>query len=237
MTVASSTGTFTATFTVPVAQSSSVFKLTIQSGANTPYYEVGWTGPGGGFVYYVNNAGFDCGPTFTARCKYLEVAPRFWNGGSEPIIAWAVSGKQSTDILTIDNDASASITASGVGLGYKNSLAIVAENSAGTTYAAGAARAYAGGSKSDWYLPTTAELNLLCQWANGIAPSVTTTCIGGSLNSATYGASSAGIRSGDYWSSSEINESSAWTEYTGTGGRFWAKTKDYTAFVRAIRAF
>jgi hypothetical protein len=39
MTVASSTGTFTATFTTPVAQSSSVFKLTIQSGLHTPFID------------------------------------------------------------------------------------------------------------------------------------------------------------------------------------------------------
>jgi hypothetical protein len=241
MTVASSTGTFTATFTVPVAQSSSVFKLTIQSGAHTPYYEVGMTGPGGGFVYYVDNAGFDCGPTFTARCKYLEAAPNLWSGAADPYIVWAVSANQSADVSGITNESSANNSASGVGLGYKNSLAIVTQNGAysasSNTYAAGAARAYAGGSKSDWYLPTTAELTLLCQWNRGVAPSVTTACTGGSRNSATYGAGAAGITADDYFSSSEISASNARGQWLGTDTILINKTKNFQGAVRPIRAF
>jgi len=61
---------------------------------------------------------------------------------------------------SITNDSLAYNNASGIGLGYKNSLAIVAQGN-DTTTAAGAARAYSGGSQSDWYLPSTAELNLL----------------------------------------------------------------------------
>ena len=245
MTVASSTGTFTATFTVPVAQSSDVFKLTIQSGAHTPYYYVGSAGPGGGFVYYVNDAGFDCGPTLAASCKYLEVAPSGWNTGSDPNKVWATgtssSGNASADISTITNDASAYNNILGVGLGYKNSVAIVDQNGAAydassNNYAAGAARAYAGGSQSDWYLPTTAELNLLCQWRNGIAPSVTTRCTGGSTNSATYGAGSAGFADSYFWSSSEYNTSNALNQSFYNGAQS-ASLKSITLYVRPIRAF
>jgi hypothetical protein len=240
MTVASSSGTFTATFTTPVAQSSSVFKLTIQSGLHTPYYEVGWTGPGGGFVYYVNNAGFDCGPTFTARCTYLEVAPYVWNGVSDPAKLWAASANLSADVSTIANESSANNSASGVGLGYQNSVAIVTQNGAynasSNNYAAGAARAYAGGSKSDWYLPTTAELNLLCQWARGVAPSVITRCIGGTLNSATYGAGTAGFASGGYWSSSEYDASNAWYPDIRSGFQNYGG-KNNALYVRPVRAF
>ena len=245
MTVASSTGTFTATFTVPVAQSSDVFKLTIQSGAQTPYYYVGSVGPGGGFVYYVNDAGFDCGPTLAASCKYLEVAPSGWNTGSDPNKVWATgtssSGNASADISTITNDASAYNNILGVGLGYKNSVAIVDQNGAAydassNNYAAGAARAYAGGSQSDWYLPTTAELNLLCQWRNGIAPSVTTRCTGGSTNSATYGAGSAGFADSYFWSSSEYNTSNALNQSFYNGAQS-ASLKSITLYVRPVRAF
>ena len=245
MTVASSTGTFTATFTVPVAQSSDVFKLTIQSGAHTPYYYVGSAGPGGGFVYYVNDAGFNCGPTLAASCKYLEVAPSGWNTGSDPNKVWATgtssSGNASADISTITNDASAYNNILGVGLGYKNSVAIVDQNGAAydassNNYAAGAARAYAGGSQSDWYLPTTAELNLLCQWRNGIAPSVTTRCTGGSTNSATYGAGSAGFADSYFWSSSEYNTSNALNQSFYNGAQS-ASLKSITLYVRPIRAF
>ena len=245
MTVESGTATFTATFTVPVAQSSDVFKLTIQSGAHTPYYYVGSAGPGGGFVYYVNDAGFNCGPTLAASCKYLEVAPSGWNTGSDPNKVWATgtssSGNASADISTITNDASAYNNILGVGLGYKNSVAIVDQNGAAydassNNYAAGAARAYAGGSQSDWYLPTTAELNLLCQWRNGIAPSVTTRCTGGSTNSATYGAGSAGFADSYFWSSSEYNTSNALNQSFYNGAQS-ASLKSITLYVRPVRAF
>ena len=245
MTVESGTATFTATFTVPVAQSSNVFKLTIQSGAHTPYYYVGSAGPGGGFVYYVNDAGFNCGPTLAASCKYLEVAPSGWNTGSDPNKVWATgtssSGNASADISTITNDASAYNNILGVGLGYKNSVAIVDQNGAAydassNNYAAGAARAYAGGSQSDWYLPTTAELNLLCQWRNGIAPSVTTRCTGGSTNSATYGAGSAGFADSYFWSSSEYNTSNALNQSFYNGAQS-ASLKSITLYVRPVRAF
>ena len=244
MTVASGSGTFTATFTAPVAQSSSVFKLTIQSGVHTPYYVVGSVGPGGGFVYYVNDAGFNCGATYSAtgsptggKCKYLEVAPSGWNTGSDPTKVWAVT---TTNVAGITDDASAYNNVLGVGLGYKNSLAIVDQNGAYPTndYAAGAARAYAGGSKSDWYLPTTAELNLLCQWVRGVSPSVTTACTGGTLNSATYGAGSAGFfGSNSYWSSSEyVASANAWYQFFGAGFQFF-NNKTNTAYVRPVRAF
>ena len=253
MTVASSTGTFTATFTVPVAQSSNVFKLTIQSGLHTPYYIVGGAGPGGGLIYYVNDAGFSCGATYSStgsptggKCKYLEVAPNGWDSGSDPTKQWATgtssSGNASLDVSGITNDGSEYNNILGVGLGYQNSIAIVTQNGAAynansNNYAAGAARAYSGGSKTDWYLPTTAELNLLCQWARGVAPSVTTACTGGSINSATYGAGSAGFRGESYWSSSERGASLAWDQYFHTGRQFSIYGKGATAYVRPVRAF
>jgi hypothetical protein len=249
MTVASSTGTFTATFTAPVAQSSNVFKLTIQSGLHF-VYKVGDLGPGGGFVYYVNDTGFDCGATYSAtgsptggKCKYLEVAPSGWNTGSDPTKVWAVSAYRYADISTIANDSMPGYnTPLGVGLGYKNSLAIVAQNGAYPTndYAAGAARAYAGGSKSDWYLPSAAELNLLCQWVYGVAPSVTTRCTVGTLNSATYGAGSAGFAAGYHWSSSEQG-TSAWLQtfniLIANHGLQDSTGKNDALRVRPIRAF
>ena len=247
MTVASSSGTFTATFTTPVAQSSSVSKLTIQSGLHTPFYLVGDRGPGGGFVYYVNDTGFDCGATYSAtgsptggKCKYLEVAPSGWNTGNDPLKVWAVSPNESADVSTIANESSANNSASGVGLGYQKSVAIVTQNglynASSNNYAAGAARAYAGGSKSDWYLPTTAELNLLCQWARGVAPSVITRCIDGTLNSATYGAGTAGFASGGYWSSSEYDASNAWYPNFNNGFQNYGG-KNNALYVRPVRAF
>ena len=247
MTVESGDGSFTATFTAPVAQSSGVFKLTIQSGP--PFvYEVGDRGPGGGFIYYVNQSGFSCGPTYTStgsptggKCKYLEVAPSGWIGGEEPSKVWGVTAHQSTDVSGIANESTPYNNVLGVGLGYKNSLAIVALNGAyiasSNDYAAGAARAYAGGGKNDWHLPSNAELNLLCQWARGVAPSVTTTCSGGSIiNSSKYGASTAGFTNNTFWSSSEQSASWAYRSHFGGFGST-AYEKYQLQRVRPVRAF
>lgn len=247
--ITSGSGTFTITFTNPVALSSSVFKLTIQSGAHaetSAVYTVGQSGPGGGTIFYVDNAGFDCGSSFTStgsptggKCKYLEVAPSLWAGGSaDPKRLWAVSAKQNTDIpeITDDVDGSPNLISSEIGLGYKNSLAIVAQGNDNTT-AAFVARGYNGGSKSDWYLPTMVELNLLCQWVRGVAPSVTTLCTGGSINSATYGASSAGFAADGYWSSSEVESDSAWLQTFLNGNTFNYGWKGQNHHVRPIRAF
>ena len=202
--------------------------------------DVGDTGPGGGIIYFVSNESFTCGPTLASSCNYLEVAPSGWNTGSDPAKLWAVSANQSADVSTIANESSANNSASGVGLGYQNSVAIVTQNglynASSNNYAAGAARAYAGGSKSDWYLPTTAELNLLCQWARGVAPSVITGCIGGTLNSATYGAGTAGFASGGYWSSSEYDASNAWYPNFANGFQNYGG-KNNALFVRPVRAF
>ena len=247
MTVDSGVGSFTATFTTPVALSSSVVKLTIQSGL--PFvYQVGDRGPGGGFIYYVNQSGFDCGATYSStgsptggKCKYLEVAPYGWNGGSDPQKVWAVTAYQSTDVSAITNESFPYNSGLGVGLGYKNSVAIVAQNGAynasSNNYAAGAARAYAGGSKSDWYLPSNAELNLLCLWQRGVAPLVTATCSGGSLNSATYGASSAGFTNNTFWSSSEGSSTdySIRIHFAGFGTTVYQKYQPQ--HVRPVRAF
>ena len=211
---------------------------------------VGDRGPGGGIVYYVDNVGFSCGPTLAATCKHLEVAPIGWTGvGTEfyfpywPYLVWATgtgvptpSGNVILDITDITNDASPYNNASGIGLGYKNSVAIVTQGN-DTTTAAGAARAYAGGSKNDWYLPTAAELNLLCQWNHDVTQNVSTLCIasGATLNTGT-GATGSGLGGDSYWSSSETGSGNAWLQ-DFYGGAQDSRGKSRDNVVRPIRAF
>ena len=228
MTVASSTGAFTATFTAPVAQSSEVFKVTIQSGAHTPFYDVGSTGPGGGIVYYVNDEGFNCGPTYTSTgsptgglCHYLEAASTS---------TWTDT---SFDWL---GDASNSVTTSvEIGAGYKNTLAMILQSS--TAGKSGtASRAYTGGGKSDWHLPSKNDLNQMCKWVRGITgvalTTLTTVCTGGTLNTG-LGAVFVGAQ---YWSSSEGDASQAWNQDFTNGGQYnHGKTTTY--YVRPVRAF
>jgi hypothetical protein len=180
---------------------------------------VGDTGPGGGIVFYVSASTFNCGPTRADTCKYLEVAPSLWAGGTgDPFKLWAVTANQTRDVdgitgggggVAITNDSSIYTNVLGIGLGYQNSVAIVNQGN-DTTTAAGAARAYTGGSMNDWYLPTTIELIQLCRWNRG-TNTFGTFCATGTLNTGS-GASASGFVDGSFWSSSEVSGSRAWTQ-------------------------
>lgn len=240
MSVSGSSGRFTVTFTTPVALASSVFKITIQSGVHTApiSYSIGAVGPGGGTVYYYSAAGFTCGPEYNLTCNYLEFAPSGWNANAETNSnsqgsgrAWATgtasSGNAILDVdgvtgsgggIAVANDSGPNISTSTVGLGYRNSIAIVNQGNGATT-AAGTARAYTGGSLTDWYLPNTAELSLLWDWK------------------ATYGTGSEGFVANRYWASSEKDNIFAYWHNFGNGsiGDYYKNDSAYK--VRAIRAF
>jgi hypothetical protein len=232
--------TVAATTTTVAAAAATTTTVAATTCANGGVCAVGDTGPGGGKVFYVHASPFLCGATLSQNCTYLEVAPNTWSGGSvDPSdLLWAVSAYQMSDISTIANNDSEYNNALGIGLGYKNSLAIVGQGN-DTTTAAGAARAYPGGSQSDWYLPTTAELNLLCQWARNVAQSVTTACTGGILNTGT--GASGGFLTGSYWSSSEYAANSGWYQnawyQSFVGGAQGDLPKYGTLSVRPVRAF
>ncbi len=227
--------------TVTAVATNNAPALTCATGATCV---VGDRGPGGGIVYYVDNAGFSCWANYTTTgsptdglCKYLEVAPNGWNSSLyDPAKVWAIPTYQSVDVTDIANDTSAYNNALGIGLGYKNSVAILTQGNDATT-AAGTAHAYAFGNKNDWYLPTTAELNLLCQWNRQVSPAVGTACALGTLNSPTYGADSAGFEATYYWSSSEPFASGAWSQSFVDGAQFGGGSKASNPLVRPVRAF
>jgi hypothetical protein len=227
-------------------------------------FVVGDTGPGGGLIFYVSSKGFKCGPTYSKTgspegglCHYLEVAPNGWKtdkgSKNDPHLYWAVKSKQKTDVVGIPDEFASypapKISISGIGLGYKNSIAIIKQGNDANT-AAGASRAYNGGSKNDWYLPTLAEANALCKWLVGVpSKSPATVCEGGTLNSPTYGAGISGFIASYYLTSSEhINISSPknlrhqdiWALElfeTGLNSKFTRFGKYNSTYVRPIRAF
>ena len=216
-----SASSFTVTFDTPVATSASVFKLTVQSSTNSIQtgYELGDTGPGGGTIFYYSAAGFNCGPTHSATgspsgglCNYLEVAPSGWSGPlTDPRKAWAVLATNVAvpNVTRLPHPHAGLLTDSGVGLGYKDSVALVSYGESTTASAVGAARAYAGGSKNDWYLGSPVELSLLCQWARGVPSNITSGCTtSGGINSSLYNANSAGLTSSSYWSSTQDTNNS-----------------------------
>lgn len=238
---ASATGdAFTVTFTTPVAQSSGVAKITLES--SKPYY-VGGPGGGGGTVFYVSTTGFNCGPTFTARCKYLEAAPSGWNGGSEPTRTWAQSTPVNYQNTTVSNLSSPeTATASAIGWGYRNTRAIILQGNTNTTNSAAALAdshtvTVRGVAVDDWYLASKDELNQMCKWASGLPwTSDATVCTGGTSNS---GPGAADFEDNHYWSSSESGASNAWIQLFGVGdGRQFSSTKNTTYYtVRPVRAF
>lgn len=215
-TITSSSKTFTFTFASPVAVSSTVIKLTIESGEHTEFLGVGEKGPGGGKIFYYSASGFTCGPSLTGTCNYLEAAPSGWNTGSDPSVSWATDadpgvgrGNQSISISGAYGTA--------IGTGYKNSIAIVNQsgNIAAST-AAVSARGYRGvNSLNDWYLPSQAELAQI--YTNR-------TIIGGIIDGSFY------------WSSTERWPEMAWAQIMSNGfGNEYQKYFDFS--VRPIRAF
>ena len=186
-------------------------------------YEIGETGPGGGKIFYYSEAGFNCGSTFSAtgsptggKCHYLEAAPRTWSGGTtDPEISWATDTDPSADGYGNQRVAVLGARETVVGSGYKNSLAIVAQTgNVAATSAAVAARAYRGGSKSDWYLPSIDELIELREEQE------------------------AADASGGYWSSSEGASDGAYDlGFMGGPPGLAQPGKQQTTPVRPIRAF
>ncbi len=106
-------------------------------------------------------------------------------------------------------------TVTAIRTGLANTNNIITQNGAGTTYAAGLARAYTGGSYTDWYLPSTDELNKL--YLNKVA-------IGafGNLD----------------WSSSECTYNGEYALFqVFDGGYQGCGSKYEVTYVRAVRSF
>lgn len=199
-TISSGSGTFTVTIQYPVAPSTSVYKMTIQSTAHATWScaqggscAVGDIGPGGGTIFYAS-AGFTCGESYSQTCKYLEAAPATWYPGTtdQPSGDWASAASNCYDTGALDSAPRIACNYSGsvydkatrdaagangiannllIGMGLKNTDLIVSKsdafNESTNSYAAGAARAYKGGNKADWHMPSFGELNQLCKYVRG----------------------------------------------------------------------
>lgn len=181
--------------------------------ANPTVYNIGDTGPGGGKIFYYDEAGFNCGSTFSetgspseGKCHYLEVAPNGWFGtADDPRIAWAINDYTFTSIP--------GATETAIGGGFKNSAAIViAIGGFFESFAAGIARGYRNTTREEWYLPSLGELEQLK--INMVA---------------------AGLSSFSFWSSTENNATTA--KDLGLGPYSGDGDKASTTPVRPIRAF
>jgi hypothetical protein len=171
---------------------------------------IGDIGPGGGIVYHVNTTGFSCGPTLSATCYYLEVAP------TTETSAWTDAQRSWSTGTTNQGATVTNADGTAIGTGYRNSVAIVAQSgNVAATSAAVAARAYRGPNNlSDWYLPSESELDQLY---------VQRTAVGVFVDNV-------------YWSSSEFMPNGAlWQSFSnGTKGPIG---KNLAFYVRPVRAF
>jgi len=156
-------------------------------------YKIGDKGPAGGWVFY------DKGNS-KGGWRYLEAAPEDQSTPAE----WgcyekSIPGAKGTAI----------------GTGKSNTEAIV-KSCGEAKIAAKLCTAYRGGGKSDWFLPSKDELDLICK----------------NLNLKGVG----GFAASNYWSSSEFNGDDAWSQGFYTGYQY-GHVKYGTGRVRAVRAF
>ncbi len=180
---------------------------------------VGNTGPGGGPVFYVNEAN-------SVGSRYLEAAPSGWSGGDDPSLAWgAVSA--APDCATLD----VSGTSFAIGTGLANTNFIRAAcNSPAKAPAAWAVHNYSNGAANSWYLPSRLELNQVCRYARAEAfDASATTCAG-------PGPLVGGFAANHYWSSSQEDASNAWTQDFFFSTQSFSN-KDVLVRVRPVRAF
>ncbi|MCF8556752.1 MAG: hypothetical protein K9G28_04290 [Candidatus Nanopelagicales bacterium] len=177
-------------------------------------YAVGDIGPGGGLVFYIDSV---------SGLRY-EMAPKSWGANETSGIRWC-------------SDTSNSVaTGTALGTGSANTTAMLTSASpfvACTSSAPNAARAYAGGGFTDWFLPSTGELNAMCNYSRNPSSPATGSCTGS--QDATFASGAFGFSS-DYWSSSQYNSGSARAYSLSSPGEY-ASAKTSLKSIRPIRAF
>ena len=239
-TVAAATN-YTITATNASGNATQTFRLTVIARV----YALGDTGPGGGIVFYVATDNFTqsgaTGTMCTSNCKYLEVAPNTWFGGtSDPTIIWQPA--PSTGAIPSPGAALRTI-----GGGYQNSVTVVEWLGNNSTHANGAARSYTGSGLQDWYLPSQNELNQLCVYfsnAATTADNLSETWSGDGRcngNAATGRGGIGGFTAGMYHSSSDLAATIAnsYMQNLSTGAIPYIRDvrRSYVNSVRPIRAF
>lgn len=163
--ITSGSGTFTITFTTPVALASNVSRITLQSSGHAPFScaldlicSVGDTSPSGGIVFYKSVSAFtETGTACASDCHYLEYAPLSWYPGNDDgsfNFSYNGASKYGIPVTAGTKDA--------LGAGYNNTALII---TAGDTQGAHArAKAYVGpyaNTTGQWFIPSTNEMNAI----------------------------------------------------------------------------
>ena len=211
-----SSTSFTVNFTSPVALSSDVAKITVESTAHVVPCELGGAcaigeiGPGGGTIFYYSAAGFSCGQTLSSTCYSLEAAP------TTGTLAWAYDSQNLGWSGNTTQSIGANAQGTAIGTGYKNTFHIYSQSGGdAANTAAKVTWDYVGpNGLTDWYLPSKEELNALLLARSSVG----------------------GLGEFYYWASTESSATQAWIQYID-GSDQRGNNKGNSARVRAIRAF
>ena len=194
-----------------------ITQLSICGVGGTSLCKVGVVGPGGGIIFFV-----DYNDQYVGL-NYLEAAPQGWSNGLPNVNLGGVTGEVPGTATEDPKMKWCSDTTSLLGLNAWSNSAVGAgasnTSTADTTCAGGAIQAasdYAGGSKSDWFLPSVGEAMLM--YTNLRQPGV------------------GGFASDLYWGSSEAVAYDAWLQLFYNGTQV-SGNKSYAFYVRPVRAF
>ena len=184
--------------------------------------KVGDIGPGGGIVFY--DAGKE---EYWGR--YLEMAPQSCEGVR---YAWRPAGNNNT-VYKPQGDQTAAelrVLAKGIGMGKVNTR-IITLALGGGKYAAKYAEDSVCNGRDDWFLPSKDELDIAYNRLAQNRVGSKDTPIGG-------------FNKGYYWTSTDYNDKTAWSQYFMDGQQFdrvqtmdGNRTPPNPFRVRAIRAF
>ena len=179
---------------------------------------VGDVGPGGGVVFY------DAGSTKWWG-RYLEAAPASCEIAGVPFKP--AGGVQGIHALQIDR-----VRAKAVGAGKANTDLIVRRYGKSASHAAALVRSQACNGFTDWFLPSSGELNIAWRVLAQNRVNREPTPVGG-------------FDIGYYWTSSDYNGTEAWMQYFNDGQQFDRlqtlsenrQPPNRTFKVRGVRAF
>ena len=220
-TVASTTTTTTTTTTVAPT-------TTVLSCALGGPCAIGNVGPGGGKIIYANPAGFACGASRTATCRYLEAAVSTWYttvNTTGCVVNQSILTCRWSDVDT----KLAGTENTGIGFGLQNTNLMVAQSpSAGN--AAVVTRAYRGGLKEDWFLPSFDELAEVCKYSKVTFPGNNAGPCSGLVRLDMYNRVS-------YWSSNDTSASNASAKSFLSLGAVTSDVKSALRSILPVRAF
>jgi hypothetical protein len=185
-------------------------------------YSVGDPGPGGGTIFYVNL-------DRSVGSQYFEVACAGWSDGTcggsdstDPQKQWGCLGEYfGADSTTI-------------GTGEQNTIDIVdpVTGCSESDIAAKLADDLVLGGQTDWFLPSRDEMNALCKWA--FDDTVNSVC--NADGSGSFSLTNGDFSADGYWSSSEVEVSTAWRSYFDFGAQYEI-SRDDACYVRPVRSF